>query len=88
MPSMREYPHILAMDVNGKFHLTAMGIHDVQAEGNNWGLFPEESGALIRDVAVRLDTAIAAVDLRNYPGVPAAALETVARRTKQALDRL
>jgi hypothetical protein len=28
------------------------------------------------------------VDLRNYPGVPAAALETVARRTEQALDRL
>lgn len=77
-----------ALDINGKFHLTAMGIRDVEAEGNSWGLLPEVSRALVHDVAVRLDTAIAAVDSANYPGVPATAFEVVSERIGQALNRL
>lgn len=77
-----------ALDINGKFHLTAMGVHDVEAEGNSWGLLPEVSRALVLDVAARLDPAVAAVDPANYPGVPASALEVVSKRVRQALNQL
>jgi serine/threonine-protein kinase HipA len=77
-----------ALDINGKFHLSEIGILDVVAEGDRWGLPPEVSRALVIDVAERLDRAIAAVDLRLYPGVPSAALDVVSERVGRALGLL
>jgi serine/threonine-protein kinase HipA len=74
-----------AMDVNGKRAMDEIGADDLIAEASTWPLSARRAIQLVADTLGRLSDALDSIDTAAYPGVPDAAWEVVARRTRALL---
>lgn len=77
-----------AMDINGKFHMDEITIHDVIAQAQMCGLRAPAARDVVSGVAETLRDALGQVERDTYPGVSVAALELVGRRVDTALSDL
>ncbi|HEY1621052.1 MAG TPA: HipA domain-containing protein [Streptosporangiaceae bacterium] len=76
---------VFAMDVNGKREMGGISVADLLAEAQSWPLPRQRAVRAIGDTLRALAEALDAADTSSYPGVPAAAWETVRARTTDLL---
>lgn len=77
-----------AMDLNGKYHMDALTIHDVLEEGSLWGMERRLARKVVSEVVEGAAEAVAKIDRDAHPGVSEAAWKCVEGRIKAAFELL
>ncbi|GMA25786.1 hypothetical protein GCM10025864_35450 [Luteimicrobium album] len=72
----------LALDVDGRDDVRAIGAAQLVAEGRAWGLAPRRATRVVADALERTVAALEAVDRARHPGVSEAAWAVVDDRAR------
>lgn len=73
-----------ALDVNGKFLIEDITIHDLVQEGVSWGLPRARASRVVSETTSDLTLALDGIDRRLHPGVASEAWDRVLQRVKSA----
>ncbi len=77
-----------ALDINGKYLMANLTIHDVVAEGTSWRIPAKRAERVVGQTTAALSDALRSIDRSAHPGVSSRAWDVVEKRTETALSLL